>query len=148
MFEYTHDTDLTSPPGDVWNFLTDVKNLLRVMPPKPRMEITDAPDRLTLGSRFTIVVRQWCFRQAIVSEVIRFDEGRSFTDVQVAGPFERWEHTHSVEPIPGGTRMRDHIVIAPPAGLAGYAFNERRIRKSLDSTFAHRDRKFRELLSG
>jgi ligand-binding SRPBCC domain-containing protein len=143
IFEYT--TEVAAEPEQVFDFLARPRNLLRVMPPSPKIELIAVPERLQLGSTFTAKVSKFCFHATSTSEVTWFEEGQGFTDVQRRGPFGQFEHTHTVEPHPTGTLMRDRIVAAPPTGWLGLLINEHRLRRELDRTFAYRQRRMNEL---
>jgi len=66
------------------------------------------------------------------------DAGVGFRDVQVKGPFARWEHVHAFDPEGSGTRMRDCVTYALPAGAAGSALGGAGVRKKLSRLFAYR----------
>ena len=51
------------------------------------------------------------------------EPGRRFSDRQLHGPFEAWEHTHSFIPDgPGRSVIEDHIEFRLPLGAAGDVF--------------------------
>jgi uncharacterized protein (TIGR01777 family) len=52
------------------------------------------------------------------SEITAVEDGRSFLDVQLAGPFAEWEHTHAMQPASGA---RTKGVDAPSSGDGGHA---------------------------
>lgn len=143
LFEY--ETHVARAPTEVFDFLARPRNLLQVMPPSPKIEFIDVPERLQLGSIFSAKVSKFCFHSISTNEVIWFEEGRGFTDVQRQGPFGRFEHTHTVEAHAAGTLMRDRIEAEPPIGWMGWIVNERRLRRELDRTFAFRQRRMNEL---
>jgi ligand-binding SRPBCC domain-containing protein len=47
------------------------------------------------------------------------DRPRGFTDVQVTGPFVRFEHRRELTTVDGGTRMTDDWTHVSPLGLLG-----------------------------
>lgn len=145
IFEYT--TQVPRPPGEVFDFLARPRNLHRIMPPTPRFEIVDAPERLTLGSRFTAKVWKFGLSRLIVSEITWFEEGVGFTDQQIQGPFGRWVHTHTVGATADGTLMLDRIDFEPPSGLIGCYLTESRLRRELAAAFAYREKRFAEQLA-
>lgn len=139
MAHFEYMTVVAAPPQRVFDFLADVWNLPTV---SPEMQVIAAPPRLALGSRFTTQVRKFGLRRTVTSEVTAFDEGVSFTDVQVRGPFRRLEHTHVVEPAEGGTRMKDRIRFEPPGRLLGWVMTERRLMRIFQEAFRRRERSF------
>lgn len=70
------------------------------------------------------------------SRIAAMDRPRSFTDVQVTGPFARYEHTHTFVAHDGGTLMSDawrHVAPLGPLGrLADLLFLERHMRRTLE----------------
>lgn len=48
-----------------------------------------------------------------------YEADRSFSDLQVSGPFRYWRHTHRVEPYGAGTRHTDVVEFATGLGPAG-----------------------------
>jgi uncharacterized protein (TIGR01777 family) len=63
-----------------------------------------------------------------------FTPGREFRDVQVSGPFARWEHTHRMIPDgPGTSLLEDHVEYRLPLGLPGGL-----VRGRLAAMFAYR----------
>jgi ligand-binding SRPBCC domain-containing protein len=144
VFEW--ETVLACPPGKVFDFLARPANLALVSPPELHLKLVDGPERLSLGARITARGSKLGIPQSITSEVTVFEEGVTFTDEQVRGPFGKFVHTHRVEPTPGGTRMSDRIEYEAPGGLIGLYLTETRIRKDLEALAAHRAKRFKELL--
>ena len=85
-----------------------------------------------------------------------------FTDIQDKGPFKSWKHTHFFEEgaaeIEGlrseskiklhqrGTWVRDVVEYTMPMGAAGALAHQLFARRQLESMFAHRRRRMREVL--
>src|SRR5437870_294818 len=108
---------LDATPAQVFEFLVNVRNLPLVMPRTPRFEIIDAPPRLYLGAKFSARAYKFGLSQKLECEVIHFEEGVSFTDIMLRGPFSKFEHTHLVESVAGDCRMTDRIAYEPPRGI-------------------------------
>lgn len=70
--------------------------------------------------------------------------GRSFRDVQVHGPFARWEHTHLFEPTETGSRLVDRVDYALPLGSIGDGVGGDAVDARLRKVFAFRHRRTRE----
>jgi ligand-binding SRPBCC domain-containing protein len=142
------ETLLACPPAAVFDFLARPANLVLVSPPELHLKLVDAPERLALGARITVQGSKFGIPQKITNEITAFEEGVSFTDTQVQGPFARFVHTHRVEAVPGGTRMLDRIEYEAPGGLVGLLLTNDGIRKDLEALAAYRTRRFKELLEG
>jgi ligand-binding SRPBCC domain-containing protein len=138
--------DLACSPQQAFEFLARPANLLLVTPPDVNMTLVDAPERLTLGSKITAKVSKFGVPQKITNEVTAFEEGVGFTDVQVSGPFKKFEHTHRVEPAGSGTRIFDRIEYEAPGGLVGLLLTNKKIQEYLETLDAYRAKRFKELL--
>lgn len=81
-----------------WHMRPDA--LERLTPPWERVELVERSGGGIddLGSRVVLRVGRRPIRIEWVAEHTHFEPGRMFRDVQVRGPFARWEHTHLVEP--------------------------------------------------
>ncbi len=131
---------------EVFAFFITPANLVKVSPPELHMKLTEGPERLTLGSRVTLDGRRWGIPQRIVSEVIAFQPGVTFTDAQIKGPFRKWVHTHTFAIVPGGTEVRDRIEYEPPGGMLGLVATVARIEADLKWVFAFRQQELARLL--
>jgi hypothetical protein len=77
-----------------------------------------------------------------------YDPPRAFCDVQLAGPYRRWEHTHRFWEEDGGTVVHDHIDYEPPFGPVGALLNGLLIRRQLDAIFDYRRERIAALVIG
>ena len=82
-----------------------------------------------------------------LTEIRRWQPPHSFTDVQLAGPYGLWEHTHRFTEAPGGTEVYDHVRYSIRFGPLGAALQRMRVGAWLDEIFDYRSRTLRELLS-
>lgn len=71
-------------------------------------------------------------------------EGRSFRDEQSSGPFAKWDHRHSVEPVSGGSELEDRIEFRLPLAPLSTMVAAPLVRTMLEQTFAWRHRRTRE----
>ncbi len=134
------------PPEEVFAFFRRPANLLQVSPPELHMRLEEGPEELSLGARFKVRGRRWGVPQRIVSEVTVFEPNVTFRDVQVEGPFRKWEHTHRFETVPGGTLATDVIEFEPPGGILGLVLTAGMIERDLKWAFEYRTKKLAELL--
>jgi ligand-binding SRPBCC domain-containing protein len=70
------------------------------------------------------------------SRIEEWRPGTRFVDTQVRGPYRKWHHTHTFEPVKGGTLMTDRVL------LGG------RIRRDIETIFKFRRQKIREIFRG
>jgi len=92
-----------------------------------------------IGSRVEIRVRIGPLWRTWISEHTAYDEGRMFRDIEIKGPFARWEHTHRFEPDgPSACYLEDRVEYALPLGALGKLVAGRYVRRKLDRLFAYR----------
>src|SRR5262245_36748916 len=132
------------PVEEVFEFVLQPANLIRVSPPELNLELVEAPPRLELGSRIVLSAQRLGFKQRLVNEVTALEPNRLMRDEQREGPFGKWVHSHQFEAIPGGTRVTDVIEFEPPGGLLGFMLTAQVIERDLREMFAYRQEKLRE----
>ena len=117
----------------------------RLAPPWQRVEVVRSDGRITDGAR--VELRTWLPPGLAVGVPVRwriehrdYVVGRQFRDVQLAGPFARWSHLHSVQPGPdvGESTLTDAIDFALPLGVLGTLGGRGLARTELDRLFRYR----------
>ncbi len=107
---------LPGTPGEVFPFFADAGNLEAITPPLLRFRIvSDRHADMRVG---TIIEYRLRLRGIPIRWLTRIEEwepGVRFVDMQLAGPYRLWHHTHEFEPDgAGGTVMRDVVRYALP----------------------------------
>lgn len=127
------------PIEEVFAFFARPGNLGRITPPSIRFEMLTPDPAPRPGAEFRYRIRpllgistSWTTRIEDVEAPVRF------RDIQLRGPYRRWEHTHTFEVVPGGTLVRDEVVYAVPFGPFGDLVNRLVVRGSLERIFRHR----------
>ncbi len=137
----------------------------RLAPPWEHLRVLSRYGGITDGSRVTFEVRRGPLRARWEALHRDFVDGVQFTDVQVSGPFGRWEHVHRVEPDgTGRSTLIDVVDYALPFGPIGalaagvfgdrffdrlFGFRHRRIACDLDRHLTiGRGRRLRLVLTG
>ena len=84
-----------------------------------------------------------------VTEIKAVDEGFSFIDVQLFGPYKLWHHRHTFEDIEGGVLMKDLVHYVMPMGfigeIAGKLFVGEKLRRVFDFRRKALEEKFGKL---
>lgn len=96
---------------------------------------------ITDGSRVEVEVPVLggLVHQRLLVEHRDYVAGSSFRDVMLRGPFERWEHTHTMEPAADGTSVLvDRIEYTLPMGPLGEAAAGWFVRDQLEQLFEFR----------
>ncbi|MEO5918610.1 MAG: NAD(P)H-binding protein [Candidatus Limnocylindrales bacterium] len=123
-----------------WDFYSDPANLGRITPAALGFEMHSAPAPMHEGQLIEYTVRpiagiplRW------VTRIEGVDEGRSFSDVQLRGPYRRWVHTHTFTAVDGGTRIDDHIEYELPLGPLGRLAHALVVKSQLAAIFQFRE---------
>jgi ligand-binding SRPBCC domain-containing protein len=109
----------------------------RLAPPWEHLRVLSRYGGIADGGRVTLQIKRGPFTMRWEALHRGFVDGVQFEDVQVAGPFRHWVHTHRIEPTGDGRALLiDRVDYALPfgLGLAGNMFAER----FMERTFAFR----------
>ena len=123
--------------------------LLRLTPPWSHQRVIEPAKSLAVGSRAVVEVKIGPVKQTIIAEHTAYEPGRMFRDVQVSGPFAKWEHTHLMEPDGDDAAfLVDHIEYELPLGILGRMFGGWFARRNLERLFEYRHRVTKEACEG
>jgi hypothetical protein len=138
---------LPKPREEVFAFFAEPANLalitppwlgFRLLPPVPAMAAYAVLDCriawLGLPLRWRSLIRE-------------YDPPARFVDVQVLGPYDRWEHRHLFLEEGGGTWVEDRVTYRLPMGPLGRLLHALAVRRQLDAIWAYRRRRLGELLA-
>jgi len=126
---------------DVFRWHAEPGALERLTPPWEPVEVEQRAPGISNGDRGALLVRFGPFRIRWVFEHRGYFEGRQFRDVQLSGPFRRWEHTHLFMPeSPGVCILEDRVDYELPLGLLGNFLAGWFVRRKLKKLFAYRHR--------
>jgi ligand-binding SRPBCC domain-containing protein len=123
---------------DVWTFFSNPRNVATVTPRYFGLEIESESD-IKDGSTVVMHLKPWFFPTGFrwiskIHEVTATGPERRFVDMQAAGPFRHWKHTHqfssgmasvkngegkTVQIPDGGTWIRDVVECSLPFGPLG-----------------------------
>ena len=148
VFELERTEILKRPPDEVFAFFGDPWNLEAITPPWLRFRITSAQESLGVGAQLGYRLRLYGLPIRWRTEIARWQPPRTFTDVQLSGPYRLWEHTHRFTAVDGGTEVYDHVRYRIPFGPAGTVAQRLLVRRWLDEIFDYRARRLSDLLDG
>ena len=135
---------------DLFDFLVRPANLPGIMPEETPLEVIEAPERLSEKSRLVVTLGGLGPPQELTYEVTGWDPPQSFRERMIRGPLGAWDHMRTLKQVgqgPGAlVELIEEICFKPPEGLAGLLLTESVIMTSLESGFAHRHRRLREIL--
>ena len=138
---------LPKPRAEVFAFFADPANLALITPPSYRLRFVSPPAPMAAGSVYDFTV-SWLGVPVRWRAFIReFDPPYRFVDVQVRGPYARWEHRHRFLEANGGTWVEDRVTYRLPLGPLGYTAHALLVGRQIATAWRYRDRRLAELLA-
>ncbi len=139
-FRLTAVQILPLPRPRAFPFFEDPRNLPELIPPwlEFRFAAGGKEHAVTAGAEFDYTIRWLGVTLRWRSRITRYEPPRQFTDVQVEGPYTRWEHTHTFTEVPEGTRVDDEVQFSLPAAALPF---QGVIRRQLVDIFNYRNEK-------
>jgi ligand-binding SRPBCC domain-containing protein len=132
---------------EVFAFFADPRNLVQLMPPSLRLRIVTPTTTLAAGVVLDLRVA-WLGIPVPWRVYIReYDPPYRFVDVQVRGPWARWENRHLFLEEDGGTWVEDRLTYRPPLGPLGRLAHSLALERQLRALWAYRQRRLGELLA-
>ena len=111
----------------------------RLIPPWERVQITKPSNGIASGSRVELVKWLGPLPLRWIAEHEDYEAGHQFRDIQVSGPFKKWEHTHRFEGIDQQrSELLDEIIYEIPGGPFGRTLGGNYIRSTLETMFQYR----------
>jgi len=136
------------PIEEVFAFFSRPENLGRITPSAMGFEQVSTDLEMRAGLEIEHRIRPLLGVPLVWrSRIESHDPPRSFVDVQVRGPYRRWEHHHTFTAVPGGTRIDDQVEYELPLGLLGAIAHRLVVRDQLLDIFRHRARTIRSIFA-
>lgn len=136
---FTRSIRIARPAAEVFAWHERPGALARLCPPWERVELVAATGGVRDGARVTLRSKIGPFWSEWRVEHRDYVAGEQFRDVQLAGPFARWEHLHRITPDGAGACvLTDEIVYRLPGGALGRAIAGGFTRRKLAAMFAWR----------
>ena len=136
IFEKSSELPVSAEEAFAWHCRPGA--FQRLAPPWESIELVSS-DGVKEGSRAVIRMKVGPFSKKWIAEHHHIIDGRQFQDLQVSGPFAKWDHTHLMEPLSADRCvLTDRIEYRAPLGIFGQIFGGRLIRKKLERTFQYR----------
>ena len=126
FYQFKRTQKIDKPIEDVWNFISDPRNLKLITPDYMGFDITsdDLSPNMYPGMIISYKVSPlWGIKMNWVTEITHIKENKYFVDEQRIGPYKIWHHQHILESTENGTLMTDIISYKPPFGILGNIAN-------------------------
>lgn len=142
--ELTASRLVSASPEQVWSFFQDARNLAALSPANAGLTLDPELPPMAQGVRFTHQMALGPLSMPWEGEVVAWEPGRRFVDIQRRGPFGSWWHEHAFEPVrladgSVATRLLDRVLFASPLGPIGRVATALFVRRQLLDLFAFRN---------
>jgi ligand-binding SRPBCC domain-containing protein len=140
---------LPRPRPQVFAFFADPRNLAELSPPGAAPQwIEPPPAVLAAGTLLDFRMRAMGIPTRWRVMIREYDPPYRFVDVQVRGPWARWEHRHQFLEEGDGTWMEDRVTYRPPLGPLGHVLHSALLERQLRAAWAFRQARLVELFGG
>jgi uncharacterized protein (TIGR01777 family) len=138
---FSRRSRLDAPARAVFDWHARPGAFERLTPPWEAVRVVEKRGGIEDGARLVMRMGRGGIGPRWIADHVDFIDGVQFRDVQTAGPFAWWEHTHRVEPDGGeACWLDDHIEYVLPGGAAGALLGGGFTRAKLRRMFDYRHR--------
>lgn len=139
LTHFTREQFIARPLQEVFAFYADASNLERLTPAWLQFRIsTPGPIAMQRGTMIDYRIRLRGVSVRWTSEITEWAPPHRFVDVQVRGPYQTWEHTHTFSAVTGGTLVRDDVRYQLPLGWIGEIARRGFVTRDLSRIFDYR----------
>jgi len=140
---------ISAPAEEVFRWHAEPGALERLTPPWEPIEVLQSAPGIRNGDRGVLRLKLGPFRVCWEFEHQDYVEGRQFRDIQIRGPFRRWDHTHQMTPEGANScRLEDRVEYELPLGFIGCLFGGWFVDKKLRKLFRYRHNVAAEAFAG
>ena len=137
-YELRARTVVDAPLAETFAFFSKAANLGLITPAAMAFSIQGPLPPMAQGARIDYRVRVGGLPVRWRTLITKWEPGRSFVDLQEAGPYRVWWHEHSFEADGERTVMEDRVYYAPPLGILGRIAHRLFIGPTLRKIFQYR----------
>lgn len=131
---------------EVFAFFAAPANLAALTPPSCRLRLVAAPPALAAGAVLDLEIAWLGLPLRWRAFIREWDPPYRFVDVQVRGPWARWEHRHAFVEDRGGTWVEDRVTYRLPLGPLGRLAHALAVGRQIRALWAYRLRRLDELM--
>ena len=139
MSSFLHRSTFSVPPRTLFDYHARPGAFERLNPPWQPVKVLHASGGIRDGAKVSIrvpILGPIGFTWDLAHQ--NFVDGVKFQDVQLRGPFSRWQHTHTINPHAGGSELVDEIDYKFPGGPIGDLVNALHFHGELKRLFNYR----------
>jgi ligand-binding SRPBCC domain-containing protein len=148
MADYVRESRVwvARPRDEVFAFFADPANLARITPPWLGFAIAGEAHALRAGAVLDYRIRWLGLPLRWRTFIREWDPPVRFVDVQVRGPYARWEHRHLFLEEQGGTWVEDRVSYRLPFGPIGRLAHAVVVQRQLAAIWRYREQRIGELV--
>jgi len=136
---FHHEVQIEAPAAEVFAFFERPDAFELLSPPWASVEVLEQKGTIRNGDGKTLQIALGPLKQKWQLEHCDYKQGEQFKDVQVAGPFRAWAHTHRVEPVSeNACLVVDDIEYQMPGGMLGRMVGGGYMERELAKLFTYR----------
>jgi ligand-binding SRPBCC domain-containing protein len=137
---------IARPRVEVFGFFADPANLSLITPPWLRFRLLTPGVTMAAGAVLDYRIAWLGLPLAWRTFIREYDPPYRFVDVQVRGPYARWEHRHRFLAEAGGTLMEDRVTYRVALGPLGRLAHALLVGRQLASIWAYRQARLDALI--
>ncbi len=140
---------VAQPRKSVFAFFSDVKNLEALTPPFLGFNVLrKSTEQIHSGTEIDYKLKIHGVPVKWRSKICDWNPEIQFRDVQLRGPYNKWDHTHTFEDLAEGTLLADKVIYRLPLAGLGGNLAASIILNDIKRIFKFRKQKIRELFGG
>ena len=150
-FFYNAEQFLPTDVNTAWDFFSSAKNLGVITPPEMKFRLSKELDEKDIYEGMLIdytvrpllgILLHWR------TEISKVNKPWLFTDKQLKGPYQSWEHTHTFIEKDNGVLVLDEVKYQMPLGIIGTITHSLIVRKKIEEIFSYRRTILKQLFIG
>jgi ligand-binding SRPBCC domain-containing protein len=144
MAEFVTQVELATTLERLFDYLIRPANMVELAPPGTSVRLIDAPELLVAGCHIEFDISGLGPTQRFVHEIVECARPERIVERQLKGPFRSFHHEAELKVAEADSVLLiDRIRFEPPGGLVGMLLTEDRIRRFLETGYAHRHAEMR-----
>jgi len=149
-YQLIREQQINSDIGSVWTFFSSPYNLSVITPEFMNFQVLNnlADEPVYNGMIIDYTVSpMWGIPLRWKTKILGVNFQKSFTDIQLKGPYSLWKHRHEFIPNKNGVLVVDTINYELPFGAIGQLAHRVLVQKRLNEIFAYRYKKVEDLFN-
>ena len=146
-FEFEQKCWIPLPIREVFQFFSEAGNLEKITPPWLGFQIlSQSTEKVMAGTTIDYRIRLHGIPIVWRTEISTWNPPHEFTDIQLKGPYQIWEHTHRFSELGNGTLMEDRVLYKLPMGFLGKLVAGSYVKGDVSKIFSYRNTRIYDLL--